>query len=1125
MPLHRRSNQLFSDVWDSIWVVAGSDDDQIFKDAWVFHLPSATWRRPSLKGDRNLLHRTSHATALHPLRPDVLLLCMGYGNPSGGPDYTWLNDLVTINTLTGEVAQVRVQGTVLPEPRAYHSFTAMGERCYMLGGRHKDVRLLEGRQMVAVFDAATSRWSLPVVTGLEMEPRSSHRAVALPHGVLVFGGAGDKKRRFADLRCLVVPPGGGGLSWQLLGEPPAEGGWGAARRWGTTAAAVRGLAGGSDENQDRQRLPPARRRSSVDGGATWPAPRAAHCLELVGDKLYVMAGYGPDADGHYSCDCWRLPLRLAAAPAPATRLPASPVRAAAAPPPPPPRAEALRHSGTGSEWRTVKRSGRQQQAAWAEQRAAAAAAAEDERPAAKRLRRGGEAGACAPPESPPRAAGGWASPTAEGGGYDEHMPLTDSPAPALLSEGELLRDGLGAAPTAGGAPGPGGSAAQQLAQRARELQQRLQEQERRRARELPLVPVLLLTGCAVRAGGGVQKAEMKAKLEEAVWEQARLEEVVKQGRASALAAQQAQAAAAAASAQAAEQSRGELSACRAEAGRLEVDLEKERQARRRDVERYAEEATQLGRTMEGLRTDNALLVEEKAKLQEHLLLGQRQVEGLGQQVERLQGQLSAAREEMGAERERFARATKDLEGAADGLRREVNELTARLAGAEARAAAEGAAARRAAQRAADADAAAERCRADAEHARGAAAAAQAAAAALRGAFVRMERVTPDLSKLMDHLVGIQQAVRQAGAEAAAAMLPPALGAPPGDGSGPSGRPLDATKELYEALAAGDAESALALLRGGKADACARKQVMVDWPNWPEPPSNWCFRSSFGCDTSDWHPNETAIQTVGMLFAAALGGCTEAVAPLLAAGTAPTLADVNAAIVRGSAGMLAALLRAAAPFVLRSHEWLDGSQADPLLMVLMCAYSHGLALSARMARLLLEAGYAPHVYDEKDDYWCSIYDGNDCYYNAPEQFCPAHAWGLGVAEESAWEQARGIDSGSLGESWCIPRGSSPTRRRDGSGALWQTMSGEPWSVSTHKHALPALKAAVRTVLLAARRGRSAAGQPDTPAPARRGTRRTAVRRSGQTPTPLSCLPQNVLMRVIELAAQPMSAWAV
>lgn len=78
--------------------------DTVLGGALVYNPTTRTVREPRLVGDVLLLRRTAHGACLHPLRPDCILLVGGYGGEvdAATQEYRYLNDLVEINTRTGE---------------------------------------------------------------------------------------------------------------------------------------------------------------------------------------------------------------------------------------------------------------------------------------------------------------------------------------------------------------------------------------------------------------------------------------------------------------------------------------------------------------------------------------------------------------------------------------------------------------------------------------------------------------------------------------------------------------------------------------------------------------------------------------------------------------------------------------------------------------------------------------------------------------------------------------------------------------------------------------------------------------------------------------------------------------
>lgn len=84
--------------------------------------------------------------------------------------------------------------------------------------------------------------------------------------------------------------------------------------------------------------------------------------------------------------------------------------------------------------------------------------------------------------------------------------------------------------------------------------------------------------------------------------------------------------------------------------------------------------------------------------------------------------------------------------------------------------------------------------------------------------------------------------------------------------------------------------------------------------------------------------------------------------------------------------------------------------------------------------------------------------------------------------------------------------------------------QQWSPAAHQHWPPEFKAAVPTLLLAARRGATVQRQQDGMHAGRRTTpSRDAQKAAEQQPNLLSLVPPEFLMDVIRLAAFPLSAW--
>ncbi|KAG2435934.1 hypothetical protein HXX76_007129 [Chlamydomonas incerta] len=289
-----------------LWVVSGSDKENVLDDVHVLDVATMTWSKPQIRGDAALLKRTAHAADLHPTDPSSILLFGGYGPTAGAAEPTFLNDLVLLRTASRTVERLvsivgplpgvvgaagggGLVGVAPPLPRAYHSCTSLGGRLYVYGGR-TDAAVLEDRQQLAVFDAGAGAWVEPGRVGGPMPlGRSSHRAVALGNRLLIHGGAaaGDQADRLGDVLTLMVDAQTGALTWSRMDEPP----------------------------------PPA----TGSAAAAKPHGRSAHTISLVGSHhLFVIAGYVGSGSGQsrYTSDVYLLQLGTPAAePIPILTLP------------------------------------------------------------------------------------------------------------------------------------------------------------------------------------------------------------------------------------------------------------------------------------------------------------------------------------------------------------------------------------------------------------------------------------------------------------------------------------------------------------------------------------------------------------------------------------------------------------------------------------------------------------------------------------------------------------------------------------------------------------------------------------------------------------------------------------
>jgi hypothetical protein len=299
-----------------VWVIGGSDDDAIHCDdpVWCFDVKTRVWMQPKLKGNRTLLRRTAHGACLHPTLPGCILLFGGYGiidldqsNANGDVslEAEWLSDLVLVNTRTNTVESVSYKGKS-PIPRAYHSFSAVGNLCIALFGRTENKNLVPAKKAVAVYDALLGTWlEIPEkdIKGTIPQVRSSHRACSvlannsgggggggstrsgsgrLGGGVLIFGGApalaSKKVDRLADMHYLK-------MSTAPIPAPPPQAN---NRRGGANGGATSSST--SSSKYQFEWINCGDGQTEV-GDDTWPIGRGAHAQEYINGKLCLFGGY------------------------------------------------------------------------------------------------------------------------------------------------------------------------------------------------------------------------------------------------------------------------------------------------------------------------------------------------------------------------------------------------------------------------------------------------------------------------------------------------------------------------------------------------------------------------------------------------------------------------------------------------------------------------------------------------------------------------------------------------------------------------------------------------------------------------------------------------------------------
>ena len=122
------------------------------------------------------------------------------------------------STCSLEVYKEQATGEA-PTVRGYHSFDALAQKCYVIGGRSRGNLLVDREQFVCVYDAATKHWLPHAHVTDSPTSRSSHGSLAVSRNqLLICGGTATHKQRLDDTHVLKV--GAKGISWSQLRIPP-----------------------------------------------------------------------------------------------------------------------------------------------------------------------------------------------------------------------------------------------------------------------------------------------------------------------------------------------------------------------------------------------------------------------------------------------------------------------------------------------------------------------------------------------------------------------------------------------------------------------------------------------------------------------------------------------------------------------------------------------------------------------------------------------------------------------------------------------------------------------------------------------------------------------------------------
>nr|KAG5708616.1 hypothetical protein BaRGS_033037 [Batillaria attramentaria] len=113
-----------------------------------------------------------------------------------GAEFGWFNDLYIFDTVSRQWSQPMQMNLSMPTPRAAHGMCAIGSSIYIFGGRD-----IEDRQNdLHCFDTVTRKWDTSLSPkGLAPQPRSFHTLTAVGNRLVVIGGRGRSNAHFADV--------------------------------------------------------------------------------------------------------------------------------------------------------------------------------------------------------------------------------------------------------------------------------------------------------------------------------------------------------------------------------------------------------------------------------------------------------------------------------------------------------------------------------------------------------------------------------------------------------------------------------------------------------------------------------------------------------------------------------------------------------------------------------------------------------------------------------------------------------------------------------------------------------------------------------------------------------------
>ncbi|CAK4081113.1 unnamed protein product [Aphanomyces euteiches] len=190
------------------------------------------------------------------------------------------------------------------EPRSGHTSIAIGACIYVFGGAN----LREGKVYndLHILNTDTMEWTSPCADGDIPPPRSSHIAVALPQGMLIFGGSSPLVGGMNDTFLLTSKDGH--FTWKSIASPEAAT---LAKRELHSACVLNNLVyicGGRLESgelcDELSILDTETWTWTIESMPAWR--RCAHVSGVVHNQWLHFGGW--DGGAEFCDDCWQLAL-------------------------------------------------------------------------------------------------------------------------------------------------------------------------------------------------------------------------------------------------------------------------------------------------------------------------------------------------------------------------------------------------------------------------------------------------------------------------------------------------------------------------------------------------------------------------------------------------------------------------------------------------------------------------------------------------------------------------------------------------------------------------------------------------------------------------------------------------